>query len=228
VLVSQVVDRRFACVDSSWRTYISGGVYIPAVAQQQLATLKRGSPKSLSTELERLAALGSPWGSALLAYQALLLRADGTRETDRAIALCKEPAARDDAYAQYILGWATLLKGDRAGAGVYFKAACRQLFPPAVLDSVGFFWNSPERTSPAGVLMSLKRAGTVGHYATPYWRCRIYLTGKLGIARLIWGCICMPVVVLSYMLACWRHPFSARIFVFDVAARSRSLVKRND
>jgi hypothetical protein len=227
VSVRLLVDQRFASVDASWRKYIKGGVYIPFVARQQLVKLNCANPKELLAELERLAAFGSPWASALLAYQALLLRPDDTRDVDRAIALCKEPAARGDAYCQYILGWATILKGDRAGAGVFFKNSARQLFPPAVLNSVGFFWHSAGRTSPMGVLVSLKQADAVGHYAASYWRCRIYLTGRLGFARLTVGCVWMPVAVLKYLFAHWRHPFSARTFVFDDTLKSRSLVARN-
>jgi hypothetical protein len=60
--------------------------------------------------------LGSPWASAFLGYQALLLTPDGTRNIERAIQLCKQPALSGDAYAAYILGWATFLSGDHAEA----------------------------------------------------------------------------------------------------------------
>jgi hypothetical protein len=223
VLAREDTQQKFRSIEPSWRKYIKGGIYIPFIAQQQLLTLKINGPEVFLAELERLASLGSPWASALLALQALLLRPDGTRDLGRAIELCKGPAARGDAYAQYILGWATFLNGDHLEAGSHFKSSAIQLFPPAVLDSVTFFWLSHRLSRPEGVLTSLQHAKAVGHFATPLWRSKIYRSGRLGMGRLLLGYLIAPVAILRHLICRWRNPFSARVFVFDTRAKSSSL-----
>jgi TPR repeat protein len=222
-LLSAAVRQRFPCVEPSWRQYIYGAVYIPSAAERHLVTLKRDGRRAFLDELEKLAALGSPWASAFLGYQALLLTPDGTRNIERAIQLCKQPALSGDAYAAYILGWATFLSGDHAEALTYFRRATRQLFPPAVLDSVQFFWSSKGRTEPAGVLISLRQARNVGHRCTMVFRGAIYRTGKLGIGRLLLGFLLWPVAWLYFSVASFRDPFSAQSFVFDSRNTSRVL-----
>jgi TPR repeat protein len=226
-VVSSVVRQRFPCVAASWRKYIYGVVYIPLAAHQHLGTLKREGSKAFLEELEKLATLGSPWASAFLGYQALLLRPDGTRDVDRAIQLCKQPAASGDAYAAYILGWATFLRGDGAEAMSYFRRATRQLFPPAVVDQVSFFWMSHWRTEPMRVLISLRIAKNVGHRATIAFRSGIYRSGKLGFARLVVGYLLAPLAWFYVNFAAWRDPFSAQSFAFHPKTPSRALGLRD-
>lgn len=225
-LLRKVVGERFRSVDASWRSRFRSGVYVPAIAQQQLGKLKSAPANEVLRELERLVALANPWAAALLAYQALLLKADGTREVDKAIALCKESAARGDAYSQYIMYWASLLKGNQGEATGYLKASVRQFFPPAVLDSIGFFWMLRHNTNPKGVLKPLSQARAVGHYGAFLWRCTLYITGKLGLGRTVVGYICFPIAALTCAYNSWRHPFSARTFVFDVKIAAVPLLRR--
>lgn len=222
----EVVRQRFPSVDASWRRHIQGVVYIPLSAQPYLSKLSREGPKAFLDELERLAALGSPWAAAFLGYSALLLRPDGTRDVDRAILLCKEPAASGDAYALYILGWAIYLQGDPFQALAYIRRAALQLFPPAVLDIGAFYWMGRRATHPAGVLTSLQQARVVGHRATLVWRCKVYRTGRLGLGRLIAGYVIAPIGYLFWLFAFWTDPFSANLFSFDVNTKSEWLVLR--
>src|SRR5580700_1624702 len=99
----QIVARRFPSIDRRWQRQVRAGTYVPSAAVPYLARLKTEGAAAFVGELDRLAALGSPWASALLGYQALLLGTDGRRDVQKAIALCTEPAARGDAFAQYIL-----------------------------------------------------------------------------------------------------------------------------
>ena len=225
MLVREMVRQRFPSVDPSWRKRISGAIYIPLAAQTTLSTLNREGPEAFLAELEKLAALASPWASALLAFQALLLRPDGTRDVDKAIKLCKEPAAHGDAFAQYMLAWAMFIGGDRVEALVLFKASARQLFPPAVLDAAGLFWISHRLAQAKGVLTSLEHAKAVGHYGTAWWRYKIYRSGKLGLIRRIAGYLGAPVALLYYAFAALREPFSAQVFSFDANAKYRSIVR---
>jgi hypothetical protein len=222
----RAVDERYKSVDGSWRRYFRGGVYIPAVSRQQLGNLESRSPSDIRAELERLATLGSPWASALLAYESLLLRPDGTRDIDRAISLCKESASRGDAYAQYIMYWASLLKGDGREASQYLTASVGNLFPPAVLDSINLTWLVRQKTDPSAVVRSIGRARDVGHYGALYWRYKLYATGKLGLWRIPVGYSCLPLGALLYTYGGWRYPFSARVFAFDATAKVHPLLIR--
>ena len=203
--------------------YVYGAVYIPLAAERHLAILKRDGRAAFVAELEKLAALGSPWAAAFLGYEALLLKSDGTRDIDRAIQLCRQPAMSGDPYAAYILGWATFLRGEHTEALRHFKAAAKQLFPPAVLDNVSFFWLSHQRTDLGRVLISLRQATSVGHRATIAFRTSIYRTGKLGVARLLIGYLLWPFAWLYVHVTTWRDPFSAQSFAFDPKNTSRVL-----
>lgn len=218
-----LVRQRFPCIDHTWRTYLYGAIYVPVAARQPLATLKRDGGEAFLAELEKLAALGSPWAAAFLGYRALLLKEDGTRDIDRAIQLCTGPAASGDAYASYVLGWATYLSGRHAEAITYFRRAARQLFPPAVLDCAGFFWIAYRDKEPLRVLVSLELARDVGARATIVFRSKIYRTGGLGIGRQLFGYLIAPIAYLYWHLAIFCDPFSAQSFSFDARTPSGAL-----
>jgi hypothetical protein len=57
--------------------YFRAVVYLPPAAEPLLSKVKIQGLDALLTELQRMPDLGAPWASALLAYQALLLRHDG-------------------------------------------------------------------------------------------------------------------------------------------------------
>lgn len=82
-----------------WR--FLGFIYIPAAAEHHIPKAKRARRSAFLSELERLAALRVPWACAILGYHALLLREDGSRDIERALSLCQEPAQAGDAYTQY-------------------------------------------------------------------------------------------------------------------------------
>jgi hypothetical protein len=221
------VRRRFPCVDARWRNYIAGAVYIPLVAEKHLAVLQREGSNAFLDELARLAKLGSPWASAILGYRALLLQPDGTRDVERAILLCKQAAASGDAYAAYVFGWAIFLRGDQAEAVSYIKRAALKMFPPALLALISLSWGSQSRTEPKRVLISLQQAKATGHFAVPHFRSQIYRTGKLGLARMLFGYIAAPVAYLYLGLASWRHPFCAQAFAFDIRTPSKAFALRD-
>jgi hypothetical protein len=222
-IVSGIARERFPCVNASWREYIWGVVYVPLAAERHLATLKHEGGKAFLGELEKLAAMGSPWAAAFLGYQALLLRPDGTRDIEKAIQVCRQPAAAGDAYASYILGWATFLRGDHAEAIKHFRVANRQMFPPSVLDQVRLFWMVRSRTHPTQVLVSLKHAKNVGHRETIVLRSAIYRTGKLGVGRLLLGYLLAPCAWVYIRVASFREPFSAQSFSFHSKIPARAL-----
>ncbi len=218
--VDQIVAQRFPSIGRGWRTLLRNGTYVPSAAEQHLIRLKQDGPEAFVRDLDRLASLGNPWAAALLGYQALLLGSDDARDTQKAIALCTDPAAHGDAFAQYILAWALLLAGNSPAAAKALKQSALQLFPPAILHSVTFFWNGwgVTKTDDSTILLSLKNAGQTGHRATLSLRCAIYRSGKLGVFRQTLGFLLTPIAMLLWAVATFRTPFSAQVFAFDTRA----------
>jgi hypothetical protein len=220
VRLAAKIRQRYQPIHGRWRQYLHAVVFVPATAEPMLDKVKGEGPQALRSELERLSALGAPWASALLAYQALLLRDDGTRDIERAITLCKEPAARGDVFAQYILAWAFFLSHNRQDALVNLKKSVRQLFPRALLDAVRIYWR---HTSPPKLLRSLMIASRAGHRATLLNRCRIYRSGKLGFFRRFLGYALAPVATFILVVAGLRNPFSAQVFAFNQKAKVEAI-----
>jgi hypothetical protein len=210
------IRQRYAPIHRRWGQYLHVPVFVPAAAGPILDNVRGQGAQPLRSELERLTALGSPWAAALLGYQALLLRDDGTRETDRAIALCKGPAARGDAFAQYILAWAYFLSRNRHDALVNFKKSIRQLFAPALIDALRIYW---QHSKPQPLLRSLAHASGFGHRAALRLRCHIYRSGRLGIFRRFVGYVLAPVAIVTLIVAAIQNPFSAQVCAFNPKAK---------
>jgi len=210
------IRRRYTPIHRRWSQYLRAPVFVPATAGPMLAKVRGQGAQVLRSELERLSSLGSPWAAALLGYQALLLRDDGSRDTERAIGLCKEPAARGDAFAQYILAWAYLLSRNQQDALVNFKKSVRQLFPPALMDAARIYWR---HSKPQPLLRSLMHASKVGHRAALRLRCHIYRSGRLGMFRKFVGYALAPVAIVILIVAAIRNPFSAQVCAFNPKAK---------
>jgi len=219
ILDHGVARSAYTSIKSPWRRYLQETVFVPSAAEHYLEALKRGGIADLLPELNRLAALGNPWASAWLGYYALRTANDGHPDTDRAINLCRGPAVQGFAYAQYILAWALLIRGDRLEGAKFMKCAAGQKFPPALLDFVTLFWRGwgVQSTQDRRILKMLRLARAVGHQAEWMWRFAIYRSGKLGETRRILGYVLLPLGNLRYAIAKWRSPFSAAVFIFEPA-----------
>lgn len=201
---------------STWNKHLRGIIYIPAAAEQHIPPPKRSSEAAFVAELQRLAALNVPWASAILGYRALLLKPDGSRDIDAAVSHCHQAAQGGDPYAQYMLSWALLLKGDANGAAVNMKKAARQLFPPAVLDIVSFRSSEWDRARLKGErALRLQLSDRVGHACTLARRLMYYRSGESGVLNLLLGYALMPFAIARYMIPAALFPFSADVFLFS-------------
>jgi hypothetical protein len=195
--------------------HFHGIIYIPAVAERHIPKTKRAHG-AFVIELERLAALNVPWACAILSYYALLLREDGSRDIERAVSLCQEPARAGDAYAQYMLSWALRLKGDLQGSYRNLKKSARLLFPPAVLDIAGFYdpdWDAATINRERRLRLTI--SDRVGHVLTGWRRLQFYRTGRFGALSLMLGYLLVPYAFVKAILPVACSPFSAAVFVFD-------------
>ena len=172
-------------------------------------------------ELTRLSSLGSPWASAVLGYLALMPGADGIRELDRAIELCKPHADRSDAYSLWVLAWALLHKGEVNLAASTMQRAAVQEFPPALLDFASFIWRGWGIKNPkiADALARVRRAEKVGHKGAWVWRSQYYRSGKFGIIRRFLGYLLMPLAWSRWAIGIWTDPLSCQVLSFQWSKR---------
>src|SRR5437016_6378574 len=203
-----------------WRTNLNGLLYVPKEARYVLKFLETGGPSRLISEWGRLWTLGSPWASAMLGYIGLIPGPDGTRNTGRAVELCKAHADAGDSYAQFVLAWALIYKGEHNLAIAAMKKAAQSRFPPATIDFVTFIWNGlgTKDRYPSTALKLLKLAEQANHKSALIWRCMFYRSGQFGVVRRLFGYLFTPFARLRYVLALWIDPFSCRVFVFQTGA----------
>jgi hypothetical protein len=169
----------------------------------------------LKTELERLSVLGSTWASCALGWLCICRSRDGKRNPDRAIELCKNPAAAGDAYANYVLAWALMLTNQGTEALNSMKSAALAGFLPARLELVTFVWNGHDPTgrNRSVAYDLLKHAD--GHKAAMIWRCRLNRSGEFGWIRWLLGHLLAPIAFLRYAVAFWTNPLSSNVLVFQ-------------
>lgn len=214
-LLRKRVWKRYEPVSRQWRKHVHGLIFIPAAAEKHITIANRSVPEKFQNELERLSMLGVPWACAILGYQALLLRPDGTRDIDRAISLCSGPAQKGDPYAQYILSWALRLNGDIAGAVKTLMNSTKKLFPPAILDSAYFLLQAQmsERQTKQ-LFFFLTTAQNVGHAGAFARRLMFYRSGRFGVTRKVLGYLLFPLAAARYLAAAVLSPFSANVFFY--------------
>jgi hypothetical protein len=109
---------------------LRGIVYIPEAATRHIGPSSRNNSNAFQAEFERLAVLQVPWACAILAYKALLMKSDGTRDVEKALSLCAGPAQAADPYALYVLSRALQLKCDLTAAAVAMRRSSKQSIPP--------------------------------------------------------------------------------------------------
>lgn len=194
---------------------VTGPLYIPEPGRKLIPLLVEKGSVAFATELERLAALGSPWAATVLGYICAMPDETGSRQLDRAIELCQPVARAGDAYAQYVLAWAYFLrdKTDEHG-GAPFREAIRQQFVPAILDMVLLPAYSQHNTAEnSAILLRLK---TVARHKGAFLAlCGLYQKGGLGVTRLLLGYLLAPIAWLRYVIA-WRNdPYALNVFYFD-------------
>lgn len=169
----------------------------------------------LKAELERLSSLGSTWASSALGWLCICKAKDGSREPDRAIELCRGPAAAGDPYASYVLAWALALTNQGTEAFDSMKRAALAGFLPARLDLVTLVWNGRDPTGRNRQVAYdlLKHAD--GHQAAMIWRCRLNRSGEFGRMKQLLGYLLVPVAFFRYAAAFWANPLSCKVLVFQ-------------
>jgi hypothetical protein len=194
------------------------------VAEHHIPEAKRALGSTFLSELERLAALNVPWACAILSYQALLLKEDRSRDIERAVSLCRQPAQAGDAYAQYMLSWALRLKGDLDGAYENMRKSARKLFPPAVLDIANFRspnWGAARTIRERNLQLTI--SNRVGHVGTLARRLQFYRTGEFGALNQMLGYLLVPYAFLKVIIPASFAPFSAAAFFFAPGLSTKAI-----
>jgi hypothetical protein len=186
-------------------------LYVPVQNRGTLDVLAKGGVRALISELERLSTLGSSWASATLGYLSLLPSAEGTRDPERAIALCTKPAVDGDPYSLFVLGWARLvLTKDSDKSVSAMLEASNKKFLPATLAMSFFVWSNTE-----AALQFVNEAGKRGHKAAWAYRCRLYRSGRAGIMRRFFGFVMTPFARLYYLIALRSRPLCSDVLVMN-------------
>jgi hypothetical protein len=197
--------------------HLNYGLYLPESSRNIWEPLLACDPAALTSELEKLSALGSLWASVTLGYLSLLPGSDGARDIERARALCNGPAAKGDAYALYVLAHAHYFAGDGLKAAKAMYQASRRGFPPAHMAMSKFAWygvGMPRRTLDLALLFS-RKALRSGRPGALLWRCTLYRSGALGVVRKPLGYLLWPYAYVRLLVATWIDPCSERTFAFD-------------
>ena len=202
-----------------WRAYFNAPLYVPPEAIPTLRVLKSHGRDAFVAELERLSWLGSPSASALLGVMCLTPGSDGTRNTERAIELCKSHAEAGDAYAQFVYAWALMFSQQANPAIATMNKAAVRLFPPATIDLVTLLWSSggkEHRHAPLA-MKAFGLAVRAGHKSAMLWRCTLYRSGLFGLWKRLVGLVLTPIAYCRLVISAffWR-PFSAQVFNFPL------------
>ena len=190
-------------------------LYIPKQGRYIFSSRDAGGLVHVKAELERLSSLGSMWASSALGWLCICKGSDGTRDPQRAIELCRGPAATGDAYANYVLAWALALANQGAQAVEFMKRAALSGFLPAKLDLVTFIWNGRDPTHRNRRVAYDLLNHAERHKASMVWRCKLNRSGEFGWTRQVLGYLLMPIALLRYAVAVWRNPLSCQVLVFQ-------------
>jgi|ERR1700683_819196 hypothetical protein len=199
-----------------WRAYFNAPLYVPPETRSTLRVLEYRRRDAFVAELERLSSLGSPSASALLGVICLAPGPDGTRNTERAIDLCKSHAHSGDVYAQFVYAWALMFSKQPDAAITTIHKAALRLFPPATTDLVTFLWISggkEHRHAPLA-MKALGLAVRSGHKSAMLWRCVLYRSGRFGFWRRPVGVVLTPIAFSKLVISSFFRPFSAQVFSF--------------
>lgn len=190
-------------------------LHIPKEARYIFKSADADGLAHLRSELERLSSLGSAWGASALGWLCICKATNGTRDPDRAIELCRSPAAAGDSYASYVLAWALALNGRGAEAFDMMKRAALAGFPAARLDLVTFVWNGWDPTSRNRCVAYNLLNHARDHKAAMLWRCRLRRSGEFGWIMQLLGYLLTPIALIRYALAFWENPFSCKVLIFQ-------------
>jgi hypothetical protein len=187
-------------------------LFVPEQYRGILTTLENHGFSGMTSELERLAALGSNWAASTLGYLCLLPPVDGVRDPARAIELCSKAAAAGDAYALFITSWAQfLLTNSRVKAAPAMIQSSKQRFSPAVLAMSFFVWPKIEMA-----FRFVDEASRLRHKAAWAMQCGYLRTGRMGFGRQLWGYVLTPFARLRYKIALFSSPFSENVLVMSL------------
>lgn len=195
-----------------WATRIRHPFFVPEQGMNVIKILCKSGAAEFLFDLDRRSKLGSAWASCVLGYIELSSATGKGKRTERARALTTRHAEYGDAYAQYVLAWASFIDGEHGAALEFMTHAGMQGFPPALLDLALFAWlgvgvPAPDPAAAMRLLASARHAKHSGEWLR---RCGFYRSGKFGALRRILGVLLEPIAICQYAVAAFRRPFSEK------------------
>lgn len=193
-----------------WISEVGIPIFIPQEGRLALKRQDINGPRSLITELGRIAALGSNWAAAALATILVYPDRDGNRELDRAREFVRRPASEGDAYSQYVLAWVELFSGNQDNHVKLLESAARAGFGAALMDLAAAF--ERERNGVAASMKLLKVAASKGHLVARGRIFLLWMRGRSGWVYIIPGLIGVIINWARVTLKCRQDPWSPHIF----------------
>jgi hypothetical protein len=204
-----------------WRDLLTTPIYVPESAERELNGILRCEKSEMLDRLRGLAALGSPWATATLAYCYMVPVEGESRNSQQAIGLISRSGCKNHPYVLYVWAWASLYAGDANSAMRYMLQAAIRGFEPAQVDVLHFAYNGwLGRGIDQQTLTQLcGRALKSRHKVALLYVSQVFRSGKVGGARRVMGWILTPYAVARYIIWLRINPMSRYVFVFRTQAR---------
>lgn len=198
----------------AWYNGLNSVLYVPTELHGIRAMLAQGSVSEASTELRRLAELGSDPAAALLEY--LCLRGLELSEIDRTDVLdrCESAASRGNGFAQYVLAWREFGQGNHSKALMWINRSVERRFLPAIAD-VGRFAADGVGMSqrwPDAAKLYLRHAIREGHLPSLVYLLNYSRRGAFGWWWRIPAAVVTPFAAVVTMLFAYLRPFEVSVF----------------
>jgi hypothetical protein len=165
-------------------------------------------------EWRRLADLGSGRARCVLAYVAQMGTSSTPPDLEEARRLAVSALSGERGYANYVLGCIALRENQVASAAKCLAESHKAGFVPAATLLASLLFRATDaapKTIQSAVSM-LRRATAAGHRPALIVLCRLYLSGRAGLAHRLLGLILAPIAVVRFLWSVKYHVFSIGSF----------------
>lgn len=176
--------------------------------------LEVGDVDGALLEWHRLADLGSGRARCILAYIALMGTSSTPPDLEEARRMAVSAVGGERGYANYVLGCIALKESQVSSASKCLLESHKARFVPAatLLASLIFRARDARPQSIQAAVTLLRRAGAAGHRPAQMILCRLYLSGRAGLANRLLGLLLLPAAALQFLWSVKYQVFSIGSF----------------
>jgi hypothetical protein len=184
---------------------------LSAKARELLAS---GDVEGAIAEWRRLAGLGSGRARSVLAYVALMGTSFSPSDLEEARRLAVSALQSERGYANYVLGCIALKENQVVNASKYLLESHKAGFVPAATLLASLLFRARDAAPKAiqSAVTMLRRANAAGHRPALMFLCRLYLSGRAGLAHRVLGLLLLPAAAVRYLWAAKYQVFAIGSF----------------